>query len=133
MSVTDFTGVFNRHLFDERFRKSNALVRYRLPLAIIFCDIDYGTSMIVMDTRSVTARQVSVLLAAGLRGDIWMVRFGGEEFVMVLPETTQDGAGHGRTSAKVLDAGRGRRGRADRCDGSFGVAALQTVTGLTRC
>ena len=98
LSVSDpLTGVFNRHLFNERFpQELERATRYGRPLCVIFCDIDHFKQ--INDRYGHAAgdtvlRQLSSTVSGGLRSDIdWLVRFGGEEFVLVLPETMLEAA-----------------------------------------
>ena len=98
LSITDhLTGCFNRgymtsHLPEEINRAS----RYGHPLSLIMCDIDRFKS--VNDSRGHIAgdsvlRLVVDFILGALRKDIdWAVRYGGEEFLVVLPETDREGA-----------------------------------------
>ena len=98
LSITDhLTGCFNRgymtsHLPEELNRAS----RYGRPLSLIMCDIDRFKN--VNDSRGHLAgdsvlRLVVDFIHEALRKDIdWAVRYGGEEFLIVLPETDREGA-----------------------------------------
>ena len=98
LSITDpLTGCFNRgymtsHLPEEINRAS----RYGHPLSLIMCDIDRFKS--VNDSRGHIAgdsvlRLVVDSIHGALRADIdWAVRYGGEEFLVVLPETDREGS-----------------------------------------
>ncbi len=86
------TGVANRRLFDSIFEIEwqNAL-RTRLPLSLILLDIDYFKQyndhyghIRGDDCLKQVARALS---GAGARARDFFARFGGEEFVLVLPET----------------------------------------------
>ncbi|PID40099.1 MAG: diguanylate cyclase response regulator [Proteobacteria bacterium] len=98
MSITDpLTGVYNRGYINERLPKEvRRSVRYGRQLSIIMCDIDHFK--MVNDTYGHLAGD-SVLKVFGqcLKDTIrqqldWVGRFGGEEFLLVLPETDQAGA-----------------------------------------
>ncbi|MFV0934177.1 diguanylate cyclase [Pseudomonas jessenii] len=94
LSTTDpLTGCYNRILFNERFPgELGRAERYVRPLSIIFCDVD--RFKMVNDTYGHgTGDQVLAVIGECLRrilrvGSDWVVRYGGEEFVMVLPETS---------------------------------------------
>lgn len=98
LSITDpLTGSFNRgymtsHLPEEINRAS----RYGHPLSLIMCDIDRFKN--VNDSQGHLAgdsvlRLVVDFIHGALRKDVdWAVRYGGEEFLIVLPETDREGA-----------------------------------------
>lgn len=96
-SVDSLTGLANRHTYEMEFRRlwREAAVS-GTPLSAIVIDID--NFKVVNDTRGhlygdrVLVR-VAALLVQGLRGkDDFAARFGGEEFVVLLPEASQTGA-----------------------------------------
>ena len=93
------TGCFNRRNMEERL--GNEIVRsrrYGAHLSLVLCDIDRFKT--VNDsfghaTGDHVLRDFAQLLMAGVRQDVdWVVRFGGEEFLVVLPETPEAGAVH---------------------------------------
>jgi diguanylate cyclase (GGDEF)-like protein len=96
-SVDSLTGLANRHTYEMEFRRLwREAAAAGTPLSAIVIDIDHFK--IVNDTRGhlygdrVLVR-VAALLVQGLRGkDDFASRFGGEEFVVLLPEATQEGA-----------------------------------------
>ena len=85
------TGLYNRRYFDEfvqrEFERSR---RYRRTMAFILIDIDhfkavndnYGHQM-----GDTVLRQMGELLRALIRGSDMAARYGGEEMVVILPET----------------------------------------------
>lgn len=98
LSVTDaLTGCGNRAYLAERMPvEIKRARRYGRPLATVICDIDHFKQ--VNDTWGHPAGDTVLsafgkMLSAAIRSDLdWVVRFGGEEFLMVLPETSLDGA-----------------------------------------
>lgn len=96
-SRDNLTGLANRHSFEVHCEKLwRETYAERQSLAAILIDIDHFKA--VNDLRGhfygdkVLAR-VASLLQQSLRGkDDFAARFGGEEFVVLLPETTQHGA-----------------------------------------
>ncbi len=97
MAVTDaLTGLYNRRhmqtvLTDERRRAE----RYSHPLSVIMLDVDGFKSY--NDTYGhvqgdVLLKMLAGILQSSVRGVDIVGRFGGEEFIVVLPETPPDEA-----------------------------------------
>jgi len=90
------TGVPNREtLMAALVAEIHRSVRYHKPLSVAFFDIDRFKP--INDTHGHTAgdavlRQVAALVADNLRSSDVMGRYGGEEFMVILPETTPDDA-----------------------------------------
>ena len=90
------TGLFNRHGFENLFSKEyERCVRYKQSACIILFDIDYFKQ--VNDTYGHQAGdQVLSVMAqeckAALRKSDIIGRYGGEEFIVFLPESNCDGA-----------------------------------------
>jgi two-component system cell cycle response regulator len=92
LSRTDgLTGILNHRtivaVLEEEFERAR---RYRHPLAIVLCDLDHFKA--VNDTFGHMAGDLALAsVAASLKSGIRRVdavgRYGGEEFLMVLPET----------------------------------------------
>lgn len=84
---------FMMHRLKEEVRRA---ARYNQPLALIMCDIDHFKT--VNDTfghpaGDVVLAEVAAVLRAGLRENVDLPgRYGGEEFVLVLPNTDTEGA-----------------------------------------
>lgn len=96
-SLTDpLTGAYNRRYFDERFaseiRDSRATAQ---PLAMVIFDIDHFKN--INDTYGhpmgdLILQQGARLIASTIRASDPLVRFGGEEFVVLLARTGIQGA-----------------------------------------
>lgn len=90
------TELFNRRAFDERLEKEIAhATRQNSPLSVIIVDIDFFKSY--NDTFGHPAgdeilQQLARLLEQLIRKDDFVSRFGGEEFVLILPHTDVKGA-----------------------------------------
>ncbi len=86
------TQLPNRYSYNERLTQEyNRWRRYRSPLSVVIGDIDLFKE--VNDNYGHTAgdevlRQVSGYLQSSLRESDFIARFGGEEFIILLPETT---------------------------------------------
>ena len=90
------TGLLRREAILELLEKElQRAVRYRRPLTVGLADLDHFKS--VNDTHGHLAgdtmlKRVALALANSLRGTDSVGRFGGEEFLLVLPETSLEGA-----------------------------------------
>jgi diguanylate cyclase (GGDEF)-like protein len=94
--IDDLTQLHNRRFFFPETRAALArAVRYELPFSVLLIDVDHFK--VVNDsfghaTGDVVLRQVAELIKRQIReGDI-LARFGGEEFILALPNTDQQGA-----------------------------------------
>jgi diguanylate cyclase (GGDEF)-like protein/hemerythrin-like metal-binding protein/PAS domain S-box-containing protein len=96
-SMTDkLTGIFNRHYFDQKvIEELNRAERYHYPVSLVMFDLDhfkkindqwghdYGDEVLV--------RMASIVRKLIRSSDV-LARWGGEEFVVMLPQTSKDEA-----------------------------------------
>lgn len=98
LSITDpLTGCFNRGYLNEYLQKEiNRCQRYSHNLSIVLSDIDHFKQ--VNDTYGhqvgdEVLKSFAASLMRQIRKDVdWVVRYGGEEFLIILPETDVMGA-----------------------------------------
>ena len=97
IGLTDpLTRVNNRRYFDQRAGEEvSAAIRHQHPLACMFLDLDYFKR--INDTLGHQAgdrvlREVASLIDGQLRHSDTLCRYGGEEFVVLLPDTTEAAA-----------------------------------------
>ena len=98
LSITDpLTGCHNRGYLNERFpQELRRAQRYSHPLSVVLADIDHFKK--VNDTYGHQAgdevlMHFSDCINQQIRKKIdWVVRYGGEEFLIILPETRSLGA-----------------------------------------
>jgi diguanylate cyclase (GGDEF)-like protein len=85
------TGMNNRLAFEEFMAAETARYdRYQRPFAVVMIDIDHFKSVndrYGHEAGDAVLRRVSDVVRGSLRGVDFSARIGGEEFVMVLPET----------------------------------------------
>jgi diguanylate cyclase (GGDEF)-like protein len=86
----------NRSYFNERFTlELTRARRYRHPLSLIICDIDHFKNIndnYGHQAGDVVLKEFAAIMMASIRDKVdWMVRYGGEEFLIILPETDADG------------------------------------------
>jgi two-component system cell cycle response regulator len=93
LSITDaLTGAFNRrYLMEQLPREVERCRRYAYPVSVIMCDIDHFKH--INDTKGHGAgddvlQQFVARVQRSIRSNSdWISRYGGEEFLLVLPET----------------------------------------------
>jgi two-component system cell cycle response regulator len=97
MVITDgLTGVKNHKYIYERLEEEiHKAKRYHKQLSIILLDIDHFKE--VNDTHGhqtgdIVLKQVAQLIKENIRNIDILGRYGGEEFIVILPETNEPGA-----------------------------------------
>jgi diguanylate cyclase (GGDEF)-like protein len=92
-SIRDpLTGLYNRRYMEEvLYQIASRAERRNIPVAIIMLDIDYFKTF--NDTHGheagdVVLRELGILLRNNFRGEDIACRYGGEEFLLILPDIT---------------------------------------------
>lgn len=131
LSRTDaLTGLFNRGYWSERLTNQlDRFHRYKNHCALVLFDIDHFKA--VNDTYGHIAgdqviKMVASLASEGIRGVDSLGRYGGEEFGLILPETSANGAF--TVAERIRQAVEGEtvvfEGRSIRVTISLGIAEL---------
>tara|TARA_R110001592_G_scaffold324870_3_gene604667 strand:+ start:74504 stop:75553 length:1050 start_codon:yes stop_codon:yes gene_type:complete len=87
------TGIYNRRAFNQKL--AEALADKKKKLSIIMIDIDHFKRL--NDTYGhltgdKVLKFVATLIGKNIRGQDYLARFGGEEFVVILPDTPLENA-----------------------------------------
>ena len=135
LSVTDpLTGCYNRgYLMEHLSKEIMRCERYGHPFHIVMSDIDHFKR--VNDTfghqmGDLVLKEYVSCIKKNLRYGIdWLTRYGGEEFVLVLPETDLDGAWQvaERIRCHVSEIVIPFKGEKIRINASFGIAGFEHV------
>lgn len=94
--VDDLTQLFNsRHFYDRLAREIDRASRYHRPLSLLMIDADHFKK--VNDTYGHlegdrVLQNLARCIEAALRGSDSAYRYGGEEFVVIMPESSGEGA-----------------------------------------
>ena len=98
MAITDpLTGCYNRRFFDEIGRREmQRFRRYGKPLAVVFVDINrfkYLNDRFGHDTGDTVLRTLGSMLRRHVRQSDYVIRWGGDEFLLLLTCTATEAAG----------------------------------------
>jgi diguanylate cyclase (GGDEF)-like protein len=95
-SIDNLTGIFNRQKFEALLREERERhARYGHPLSLVMFDVDNFKS--INDEKGHLVgdqilREVTAVIQGALRHADVFARWGGEEFIIMLPETERAGA-----------------------------------------
>jgi len=94
--VDELTGVYNYRYLEQRLTEElQRAKRHNCPLSVVY--IDFDNFKLVNDTfghetGNAVVQRVAQLGRASARGEDFVGRLGGDEFLMVLPQTDSAGA-----------------------------------------
>lgn len=95
-TIDGLTELYNRrHFFAEAESLLAHAIRYNLPFSMLLMDVDYFKRINDRWGHAVgdeVLRQIAAVLRSEIRTGDMVARLGGEEFVIVLPNTAPDGA-----------------------------------------
>lgn len=127
----DLTGLYNsRYFFEQIEYEIERAKRYQSSLSLVFFDLDHFKD--VNDTYghltgSRLLAEVGAVVSANIRKTDKAARYGGDEFVIILPHTDRSGAYsfavklHNELNEKAFFSNNGDRLKVS---GSFGVASF---------
>jgi diguanylate cyclase (GGDEF)-like protein len=98
LSITDpLTEIYNRRHFETIMKKEFArVIRYNIPLTCLIIDVDYFKRIndtYGHQTGDSVLKEIAQIISDNLRKEIDTVaRWGGEEFIVLLPETKKEHA-----------------------------------------
>lgn len=97
LSITDqLTGLYNRQFITGAYENELGRARrYNRTLAVVLIDIDYFKKVNDIyghDVGDAVLKKLAVLLRFNIRKCDILARWGGEEFLLLIPETDQNGS-----------------------------------------
>jgi diguanylate cyclase (GGDEF)-like protein len=118
-----YTRRVGEELLDVQFNQAQ---RTGGPLALVFVDLDHFKQVndrFGHEEGDATLRQAATVLRRALRRADLLIRWGGEEFLVVMPQT--DLAGAQVAFGRLCDSGFGARPDGQAQTASIGIAELQ--------
>lgn len=90
-TLDSLTGLYNeRHFYQLMEREFERANRYNMPLCLLIVDVDHFKDVnetYGFETGDLLLKEISRILVENLRQTDYISRYGGERFIVVLPET----------------------------------------------
>jgi diguanylate cyclase (GGDEF)-like protein len=132
--IDALTQLYNRRrLDDDLAAESQCCIRYGRPLALVMLDIDHFKAFndsYGHPKADIVLQQVAALVVSCLRTTDTAYRYGGEEFCVLMRETTAEDAIHFAERARRRIEQRFASGELVGITASFGVAGFSAETPL---
>ncbi|MBE0425466.1 MAG: diguanylate cyclase [Nitrospirae bacterium] len=94
--IDELTGIFSHRYFQIRLAQEvERATRYKLPLNLLILDLDYFDQYVKKHGEhygNLTIKKVAELLKKNIRGSDVLVRYGGDSFAIILPNTVVSAA-----------------------------------------
>jgi diguanylate cyclase (GGDEF)-like protein len=94
--IDELTGTYNYRFFADRFMEEKKRAeRYNLPLSLIMLDIDWFKRLndtYGHESGNIVLRELASVAGECIRDTDQLCRYGGEEFVVILPQTSTSDA-----------------------------------------
>ncbi|MEW6527754.1 MAG: GGDEF domain-containing protein [Spirochaetota bacterium] len=134
LSITDpLTGLYNRRYFIEQIElEFKRAKRYNRDLSLLMLDIDHFKSVndnYGHQVGDIVLRKISSIIINQLRDSDLAFRYGGEEFMVILPETKADDAINvaKRMKQEIMESEHAYRNLNFKVTASIGIVSIKDM------